>query len=413
MAAAFITIPSPPGTPSVMERRAEERFPCQVETCCHSDDRGPDASRWQTTVQNISKGGLGLTVHFPVESDSSLIVELPSATQGLPRKFMVRVIRATPEEDGSFQLGCAFTRSLSEEERLDIDEIVMDTWRCPVMPPALVTGDSCLVNIYPTGPGVGTRCILGSKPIIVGRGEDCDIGISDHSVSRRHARIEATVAGYRIEDLHSTNGTFVNNVRVSVTRLMDGDYLRVGGSIFRFLAGGNIEAQYHEEIVRLTIQDPLTEAYNKRYLLQYLQREFARAARYRRPLALLLLDIDHFKAINDEFGHLAGDLALQQLARHIRTAIREEEVFARFGGDEFVIVVPEAGRDEAVTLAGRLCQLVADQTFSYEETCSLMTISIGVALTGDNRTLSPTELLEQADQNLLEAKRRGRNQVVA
>ncbi len=113
---------------------------------------------------------------------------------------------------------------------------------------------------------------------MLGRGNDCDIRINDHSVSRRHARIQPGADGYYAVDLQSTNGTFVNDVPASICKLKDGDYLRVGNCIYRFLAGGNVEAEYHEEIYRLTIIDALTETHNKRYLLEFLDRELSRSA---------------------------------------------------------------------------------------------------------------------------------------
>src|SRR5262249_7779173 len=102
--------------------------------------------------------------------------------------------------------------------------------------------DACVVHIYPTGPGMGTRYALSDTPVVLGRGNDCDIRINDHSVSRRHARIQPGADGYYAVDLQSTNGTFVNDVPVSICKLKDGDYLRVGNCIYRYLAGGNVEA---------------------------------------------------------------------------------------------------------------------------------------------------------------------------
>src|SRR5881275_2084776 len=157
--------------------------------------------------------------------------------------------------------------------------------------------DACVVHIYPTGPGMGARYALSDSPVVLGRGNDCDIRINDHSVSRRHARIQPGADGYYAVDLQSTNGTFVNDVPASICRLKDGDYLRVGNCIYRFLAGGNVEAEYHEEIYRLTIIDALTEIYNKRYLLEFLERELNRLPLGQATLALILFDIDHFKKL--------------------------------------------------------------------------------------------------------------------
>src|SRR4051794_8794545 len=128
---------------------------------------------------------------------------------------------------------------------------------------------ACLVHIYPTGAGMGTRHPLEGPRIDLGRGDDCDLTVRDPSVSRRHARLELGDGGYVATDLGSTNGTFVNDRPARGTPLADGDYLRVGNCILRYLAGGNVEADYHEELYRLAIQDALTGLYNKRYLTDY------------------------------------------------------------------------------------------------------------------------------------------------
>ncbi len=273
--------------------------------------------------------------------------------------------------------------------------------------------DACVVHIYPTGPGMGTRYALTDTPVVLGRGNDCDIRINDHSVSRRHARIQPGADGYYAVDLQSTNGTFVNDVPASICKLKDGDYLRVGNCIYRFLAGGNVEAEYHEEIYRLTIIDALTETHNKRYLLEFLDRELSRSARYTRPLALIMFDLDRFKAINDELGHLGGDFTLREVAACVKTCVRKEELFARYGGEEFIIVLPETTLEGGVAVAERLRVLVEQHAFQYEGKSYPLTVSVGVAATDGSRSLSPSDLIGEADQKLFEAKRRGRNRVVA
>src|SRR5262249_22090452 len=234
-------------------------------------------------------------------------------------------------------------------------ERLLDTWvTAPQRPVSATCRGACLVNIYPTGPNMGCRHTLEDKPIVLGRAEDCEIRVDDHSVSRHHARIEPRPEGYFAVDLQSTNGTFVNDVPTNLSRLTDGDYLRIGNAIFRFLAGGNVEAEYHEEIYRLTIIDALTGINNKRYLLEFLDRELVRSGRHRRPLALLMFDIDHFKGINDELGHLAGDFTLRELAAALRDEVREEDLFARYGGDEFSMVLVETSREGVLEAAERL-----------------------------------------------------------
>jgi diguanylate cyclase (GGDEF)-like protein len=272
--------------------------------------------------------------------------------------------------------------------------------------------DACVVHIYPTGPGMGARYSLSEVPMVLGRGNDCEIKINDHSVSRRHARIQPSADGYYAVDLQSTNGTFVNDVPASICKLKDGDYLRVGNCIYRFLAGGNVEAEYHEEIYRLTIIDGLTDIHNKRYLLEFLDRELARSARYQRPLALVMYDLDHFKNINDEMGHLGGDYVLREISTCIKASIRKEELFARYGGEEFVVVLPETPPDGALMVAERLRALVEQHHFEYEGKSFPVTISVGVATTIGDEALTPSELIRQADEKLYKAKDAGRNRVV-
>jgi diguanylate cyclase (GGDEF)-like protein len=268
--------------------------------------------------------------------------------------------------------------------------------------------DALLVHIYPTGPEMGQRYVLGADPLIVGRGDGCDIRINDHSVSRRHATVRACEAGWAVTDLGSTNGTFLNDVPVTASVLRDGDYLRVGNCIYRFLAGGNVEADYHEEIYRLTIIDGLTDVHNKRYLLEFLDRELARSERYRRPLALVLFDIDHFKRINDDLGHLAGDAVLRELAGRIKGQVRKEELLARYGGEEFAVVLPETPVADAVAFAERVRAAVVARLFEYDGRAFSVTVSLGVAGTMGQATSGPQELIARADKALYRAKDEGR-----
>jgi diguanylate cyclase (GGDEF)-like protein len=289
-----------------------------------------------------------------------------------------------------------------------------ETWvTAPARVPCAAGREACLVHIYPTGTGMGTRYPLGDTALVIGRGADSDIRICDNSVSRRHARIQPGADGYYAIDLQSTNGTFVNDTAASMCKLKDGDYLRVGNCIYRFLTGGNVENDYHEEIYRLTIIDGLTEINNKRYLMEFLDRELARCERYTRPLALLLFDIDHFKAVNDQMGHLGGDFTLRELALRVKGSIRKEELFARYGGEEFAVVLPETTREGAIHIAERIRGLIEAEPFTYEKRNYVLTISIGVATTTGEESLAPMELLRRADERLYQAKREGRNRVAA
>jgi diguanylate cyclase (GGDEF)-like protein len=163
----------------------------------------------------------------------------------------------------------------------------------------------------------------------------------------------------------------------------------------------------------LTIIDALTEIPNKRYLLEFLGREVARSIRYQRPLTIILFDLDRFKPINDERGHLCGDYVLRELAACVRPAIRAEELFARYGGEEFVVVLPECPTERAMDVAERLRTVVEQHSFCFNDQPVPVTISLGLATTTGRDARSPAELLQRADEKLYEAKRCGRNRVVA
>ena len=290
---------------------------------------------------------------------------------------------------------------------------VGDTFKTPTQLPArVVNQDACVVYIYPTGPLMGSRFPLGREPVLFGRGDDCQVQIADASVSRAHARIHLDSDGrYLVTDLGSTNGTFVNNVLKRECLLADGDYLRIGNCIFRFLAGGNVEAEYHEEIYRLTILDALTGIPNRRFFEEFVDRELVRAARYRRPLALALLDVDHFKGINDRLGHLAGDMTLRQLAACAGAIIRKDELLARYGGEEFAIVLPELDAVAARVVCERIRQTIEHHSFISHKQTYQVTVSIGIAVMLGDQTATVKDLVRRADAMLYQAKQLGRNRV--
>ena len=268
--------------------------------------------------------------------------------------------------------------------------------------------EGCLVIIY--GDDLGRRVPLGTEPTVIGRSSKCDVQLDQESVSRNHARISRERNGYVIRDLGSTNGTYVNDELVDEVALRDGDQLKIGRTIFKFIVSGNMEAQYHEEIYRLMTVDGLTELHNKRFFNEALEREASRSRRYERDFSLVLFDIDHFKRINDTYGHLAGDSVLRQLGALVRSRVRRDDVPARTGGEEFGVIVPEVGREGAIQLAEKLRASVESAVFRFEGTQIPVTISIGVAAWGPH-VEDPQELVKEADERLYDAKRGGRNRV--
>ena len=277
---------------------------------------------------------------------------------------------------------------------------------------ATVEGDAVLLAIYPQGPGMGRRFGLNKAEYFVGRADGIDIPLDGEGLSRKHARIFRDETGWQIEDLGSTNGTHVNDVKVERQHLNDGDLLKFGVAICKFLSGDNIEAEYHEEIYRMSIMDALTNVHNKRYFLEFLERELAVAARQHTPLSLVMVDIDHFKKINDTHGHLAGDAALKELCRRIKLRARTTDLVARYGGEEFAVVLPNTARADAIQVADTFRIIVEQETFAYDQVRIPCTISLGVAEVDVTNPGRPEELIGRADANLYEAKRSGRNRVV-
>jgi two-component system, cell cycle response regulator len=270
--------------------------------------------------------------------------------------------------------------------------------------------EACLVVIY--GSELGKKYNLNAPSLVIGRSSKCDIQIDQESISRNHTKIVNTGKSILIRDLGSTNGTYVNDEPIDEYVMRDGDLIKIGRTIFKFLTGGNIENAYHEEIYRLTTIDGLTQIFNKRYFLETIEREIARSQRYRRELSLVMFDIDHFKKVNDTFGHLAGDYVLKHLAQAVKTRIRREDCFARYGGEEFSIVLPEIDGLNAKPFAEKIRQLVEATEFRFENTAMPVTISMGVA-TMDAESVDPQALIKRADERLYEAKSSGRNRVCA
>lgn len=295
-----------------------------------------------------------------------------------------------------------------KEQRTSASQTVL-TEVGDVREPELASGSGCLIVIY--GQDMGRRVRVGTEPLIIGRSPQCEIQVDQESVSRNHCRIRFTGTEFLVRDLGSTNGTYVNDDLVQEEgRLRHGDQLKVGRTILKFIVGDDVEVQYHEEIYRLMMTDGLTQLHNKRYFDEMLDREVARAKRYKRMFSLLVFDIDHFKAINDRFGHLAGDAILRQLGAVLLGRLRVNDVLARTGGEEFALITPEVGLDGAKELAGKINRLIGDTRFEFDGTRVDVTISVGVAEWQPHYE-DASDLYKHADDKMYEAKRNGRNQV--
>jgi diguanylate cyclase (GGDEF)-like protein len=261
------------------------------------------------------------------------------------------------------------------------------------------------------GKDLAAQYPLETPELHLGRIRDVDITLEGEGVSRDHARILQEGTTFVVEDLNSTNGTFVNDTRVDRHVLKEGDHLKIGPNILKFVVSAS-ETNFHEEVYRLTTRDGLTEAYNKRHFMEHLDRECERYNRYGGNVALIIFDIDHFKTVNDTYGHLAGDAVLRELSSVARECIRRNDFFARYGGEEFALILPECSEENAAKVCEKLRAAIEDHSFQFEDQSIPVTVSLGVAFLNETSQHKDSgAFIAAADAKLYEAKRGGRNRV--
>lgn len=267
---------------------------------------------------------------------------------------------------------------------------------------------ACVVVIH--GAGLGRRVDVADTPVMIGRSHEADLQINHPSVSRRHCEMWKEGSGYRIRDLGATNPTRINDQVIDENELNDGDHITVGESVLKFISDSSLEASYHEEVYQLATLDALTELHNRRHFVEMLERELARAQRHQRPLTLAIIDLDHFKRVNDQLGHPVGDMVLRQFGAILRQHVRADDLPARIGGEEFAVLLPETDLDHARDYAERLRETVAAASFDTAGQQLQVTVSIGLALIAEGRDSVGT-LMRSADRGLYRAKSQGRNRV--
>jgi diguanylate cyclase (GGDEF)-like protein len=262
------------------------------------------------------------------------------------------------------------------------------------------------------GENLGQMFPIRETETVIGRAADASVRLNDDGVSRRHAKIVYKQDEVTVEDMKSANGTLLNGQLVERAVLRDGDKIQVGSTtILKFTYADRLEEDFQQKMYEAALHDGPTRAYTKRYFLDRLPTEVAYARRHATPLSLLMIDVDHFKKINDTHGHLAGDYVLVLLAQLISTALRAEDLFARYGGEEFVVLCRGVALDNAALLAERLRGRIEAAAFEYQQTPIPVTISIGVASYVEQADAG-TKLIAEADAALYEAKHAGRNRVV-
>jgi two-component system, cell cycle response regulator len=265
------------------------------------------------------------------------------------------------------------------------------------------------------GPRVGEVLSIERESAVLGRGDDADLRILDPSLSRNHVRFDRAGETLSVTDLESMNGTLVEGTRLAGTRkLKSGDLLTLGNVVVRFAIQDATEVQMSRDLYEAAVRDRLTGLYNRGYFDDRLNAEFAFARRHHTSVAVLLIDLDHFKRVNDEHGHPLGDEVLKAAAVKIRDSLRAEDLAARYGGEEFVVLARGTEASGAQVLGQRLRTRIALAEIPCPSGPVKVTASIGVAATLRKNVGYATalDLLGAADEALYEAKRNGRNQVV-
>lgn len=265
-----------------------------------------------------------------------------------------------------------------------------------------------------TDPSPGALIAIDNDELIVGRSPEVNLSIDDVGLSRAHARFFRQGGSYYVDDLQSTNGTSVNGHRISgPTHLVDGSRIQLGKStILRFALQDQLEQETARKLYEQSVRDALTGLHNRRYMEDRLAGEFAYACRYQTDLAVILLDVDHFKAINDHHGHQAGDAVLRGLGQRLQHLVALENVIARYGGEEFLIASRSVNPKGAIALAERIRRAIWSEPLRCGSTAIPVTVSAGVAAMVNNCYSHPSALVAAADRALYQAKNQGRNQVV-
>jgi diguanylate cyclase (GGDEF)-like protein len=344
------------------------------------------------------------TVPFPPPKDApqaSTPEAAPSAPASSGRTSGIPL--APPSSDASWTSG----------------EVAADRTTDPAMsvaPSSGATKDRATLTII-SGINAGQVFALDGTDHVIGRGTEADLWLDDGGVSRRHAKVSCRSDGrYFVEDLGSTNGTFVSGQRVTVCEIRPNDRIQLGPHVtLRFAITDDAEEELQRRLYESSTRDGLTRVYNRKYFQERLTAEVAYSRRHKVKLAVILIDLDDFKQVNDTHGHLAGDMVLRLVSAQMQRLLRLEDLVARYGGEEFVVLARSTGKTEAVKLAERIRESIAGLEIPVAADHSIhVTMSMGVASLPDVAPEGgPTELLALADARLYKAKGEGKNRVCA
>ncbi|MCL4558824.1 MAG: GGDEF domain-containing protein [Deltaproteobacteria bacterium] len=270
---------------------------------------------------------------------------------------------------------------------------------------------SCIII---EGEQIGRIFYLTKQSNVIGRSEDADINLDSPTVSRRHAVISLGREGrIFIKDLGSSNGTYVNARRIAEAELGEGDIFAVGVYKLKVAALSRHDTAFFQHMVDGAERDSLTGAYNKGFITKLLDTVIARSRHLERPISIAMVDIDHFKSVNDTYGHMAGDAVLKNIAVLFDTSLRSTDRFGRFGGEEFLIIFDRTSMGDAKVISERIRRAVMERPAVYSGRRIEVTISVGLACNEGGHIVDAESFIRAADEKLYAAKRNGRNQTVS
>jgi diguanylate cyclase (GGDEF)-like protein len=277
------------------------------------------------------------------------------------------------------------------------------------LPSEAGSGCGCVLQICPAT-AQAEMIRLSNQRMVIGREPTCDIALDDNAVSRSHAAIERDDSNYFVTDLGSRNGTFVDDRLLrDRRRLKGGELIRLGGTILKFMTSMDEEANYHAAVYELMTRDPLTNAFNRSYLLSTLGKLLPGCQFSKHNLAVIMIDIDYFKQVNDSHGHLVGDEVLRVFSERIRHSLREDDALCRLGGEEFVVIAQQTELHDAVRIAERIRLAVSSTPFGTQSGQVIVTCSLGVMTLDPPKVATVDDLLSGADERMYAAKASGRN----
>ena len=267
-----------------------------------------------------------------------------------------------------------------------------------------------LIVLYPQAQFKQIPLEMGSA--VLGRGQDADIRLEDELVSRRHCALSFDGKFVTVKDLGSTNGTFVDGQPITECVLEPDNRLQIGKMVLKIDFKDQNEEAFDRELFEAATMDPLTKISNRRTFFDRGLGELALARRNNFYVHTIMVDADHFKRVNDTWGHQCGDMVLKEIARLLKNEKRESDLLARYGGEEFVLLLAGIGPEDAKRSAERLRMAVERQRFCWNDTIIPVTISLGLASRQGQEIPSLEQMIAECDKLLYIAKENGRNQVV-